>query len=118
MLLSIGGESKPTEWGFKDEEAAAQGSRKIWQMFGPPSNASDIVRSFGVAVDGFDLDFENPQQFESGHFLVFSQELRTLTKNDSTGKRNFYLSAAPQCPFELDIPLTERIEFDMWFVQF
>ncbi|TPX34673.1 chitinase [Synchytrium microbalum] len=68
----------------------------VWNMFlGGTSAPWNQYRPFGsVVLDGIDLDIEsgNPSGWPS-----FVAQLRTLMTTDST--RQYYISAAPQCPY-------------------
>ena len=90
VLLSIGGATY-TEGGFSSAAAAEAGAQLIWNTFGPANN--DALRPFGNAVvDGFDLDFEATVN----NMPAFANRLRALYQN---GGKQFYLTAAPQCPY-------------------
>ncbi|KAK4448458.1 endochitinase 33 [Podospora aff. communis PSN243] len=94
VLLSLGGATY-TEGGFASPSEATRWADTLWAMFGPRQPSSTVPRPFGSAViDGFDFDFEDPTQ----NMAVFAARLRTLMDN-SPGRRRYFLSAAPQCPF-------------------
>ncbi|KAK0620167.1 glycoside hydrolase superfamily [Immersiella caudata] len=95
ILLSLGGATY-TEGGFSSSSEALRWADSIWAMFGPRQSSSSVVRPFGSAViDGFDFDFEAPTQ----NMATFAARLRSLMDNPSGGRRKYYLSAAPQCPY-------------------
>ncbi|KAK8055345.1 glycoside hydrolase superfamily [Apiospora rasikravindrae] len=96
IMLSIGGETYQ-EGGFSSASAARTAAETVWNLFGP--NTKTPNRPFGSAViDGFDFDFES------------------ATKN-----MQYYLSAAPQCPFPDRADgemLAGEVSFDFIMVQF
>lgn len=121
ILLSIGGATY-TEGGFSTPEAATAAADNIWAMFGPSGAAnttpaanasfssyrrrqesenpwitkrqSTVLRPFGDAVlDGFDFDFESMVT----NMVPFASRLRTLMDGDVS--KQYYFSAAPQCPY-------------------
>lgn len=87
----------------------------MWNLFGTPTSSSN--RPFGTAiVDGFDFDFESTTQ----NMAPFAEELRSLM-DAASGTKDFYLSAAPQCPYpdaaDNDM-LDGAVYFDFVQVQF
>lgn len=96
IMLSIGGATY-TEGGFTSASAAITAAQNVWAMFGPEQSDSTVNRPFGTAVvDGFDFDFEST----TSNMASFGQELRTLMDTaTSGGDKDYYLSAAPQCPY-------------------
>lgn len=95
-MLSVGGATY-TEGGFTSSSAAIAGANLLWETFGPQQVGSSALRPFGSAsIDGFDFDFEATVN----NMATFGNQLRSLmdSATSSTG-RNFYLSAAPQCPY-------------------
>ncbi|EPS34544.1 putative chitinase [Penicillium oxalicum 114-2] len=115
ILLSIGGATY-SEGGFKSEEDAKAGAKLMWETFGPAQANSNALRPFGNAtLDGFDFDFESPVT----HMATFANELRTLMDQDTS--RQYFLTAAPQCPYpdqaDKDI-LNGPVSVDAIFVQF
>ncbi|KAL2825949.1 class III chitinase [Aspergillus cavernicola] len=120
ILLSIGGATY-NEGGFTSESSAESSADLIWAMFGPeqpPTTATAVHRPFGKAViDGFDFDFEAAVS-NTG---AFATRLRDLM--DADAEKEYYLTAAPQCPFpdaaDKDILNTEvSASIDAVFVQF
>ncbi|KAK7951218.1 glycoside hydrolase family 18 protein [Apiospora aurea] len=113
IMLSIGGATYQ-EGGFPSPSAAQAGAEKIWNLFGP--NTKTPNRPFGNAViDGFDFDFESATQ----NMVPFAQRLRELMDADT--KKQYYLSAAPQCPFPDRADgemLAGEVAFDFLMVQF
>ncbi|TVY82846.1 Class III chitinase [Lachnellula suecica] len=117
ILLSVGGATY-TEGGFSSSAAAVTAANNIWSIFGPATSSS-VPRPFGNSViDGFDFDFESTVS----NMPAFGNQLRSLmtASTSSTGK-NYYLTAAPQCPYPdaADGPmLAGAVSFDAVFVQF
>lgn len=114
ILLSIGGATY-TEGGFSSSSAAQTAAQNVWNLFGTPTSSSN--RPFGTAiVDGFDFDFESTTQ----NMAPFAEELRSLM-DAASGTKDFYLSAAPQCPYpdaaDNDM-LDGAVYFDFVQVQF
>lgn len=78
--------------------------------------ATKALRPFhDAAVDGFDLDIEAPGQ----NFPAFANRLRALMdaekKKSAKTDKNFYLTAAPQCPYpdlNNDAMLNGGVSFD------
>lgn len=116
ILLSTGGGTY-TEGGFTSEDEAIAGANTMWEVFGPVSDNSSVLRPFGTAVvDGFDFDFEN---LEMSNMPAFANQLRDLYSNDTS--KTYYMTAAPQCvyPDEADGPmLNGTVYFDAMWVQF
>lgn len=132
VLLSIGGATY-TEGGFGSPSIANSSAQLVWNTFGPPNTAvsgagtranhtdltprqSPTLRPFGdVSVDGFDFDFESPVQ----NVVPFASALRSLMDRDTS--KQYYLTAAPQCPFP-DLAdqelLRSDVPIDAVFVQF
>ncbi|KAF1970668.1 glycoside hydrolase [Bimuria novae-zelandiae CBS 107.79] len=93
IMLSIGGDSY-TEGGFISAAAATAGAEKTWAMFGPVQAGNSTLRPFGTAVlDGLDFDFEA----NVSNMATFGNRLHTLM--NAAGGKQYYLSAAPQCPY-------------------
>lgn len=118
VLLSIGGATY-TEGGFTSSTAAKSGAQTVWAMFGPEQSDSSVDRPFGSAVvDGFDFDFEST----TSNMAPFGSELRSLMDAaTAAGDKQYYLSAAPQCPYpdaaDNDM-LDGAVSFDFVFIQF
>ena len=92
----------------------------MWEIFGPITPSSKH-RPFGDAVvDGFDFDLESP----APRMETFAEHLRKLMNQASGSKtksrKNFYLTAAPQCPFpDQNIgKILNNVSLDAVFVQF
>ncbi|KAI6806052.1 NAD(P)-binding protein [Hortaea werneckii] len=114
IFLSVGGATY-TEGGFSSRDVAKQAAEKIWATFGPKQDESTL-RPFGSAViDGFDIDFETTMN----NAAPFANRLRELMDSDAT--KQYFLTAAPQCPYP-DIADDEMLSggtyFDAIFIQF
>ncbi|KAI8888175.1 carbohydrate-binding module family 19 protein [Backusella circina FSU 941] len=111
VLMSLGGAAG--SYGFVNDKDAEAFADTLWNTFG---GGSSKTRPFGNAVlDGFDLDIEGggPTGYSS-----MVKQLRSHFKKDSS--RDYYITAAPQCPFP-DAMLgdaLEKVEFDAVNVQF
>ncbi|KAK9463695.1 glycoside hydrolase superfamily, partial [Lipomyces oligophaga] len=109
VLLSLGGASG--SYGFTGDDQAIEFADTLWSIFGAGSGAE--YRPFGDAiVDGFDLDIENGN---SVGYAAFATQMR----NNYNGG-DYYLSAAPQCPFP-DASIGDALDnawFDFVFIQF
>ena len=93
----------------------------MWDTFGLKGPNSKH-RPFGDAVvDGFDFDLESP----TPGIDTFAKHLRKLM-NQANGssktksRNNFYLTAAPQCPFpDQNVgKILNNVSLDAVFVQF
>ena len=86
-------------------------------MFGPNQN-NGADRPFGDSVvDGFDFDFEAA----TNNLAAFGSKLRDLMDAaHAGGDKQYYLTAAPQCPFPdaVDGDTLNAVNFDAVFVQF
>lgn len=99
---------------FPDQKAAHTSAQLLWNTFGSSNSSSTVPRPFGdVAVDGLDIDIENP-----GNFLVdWARKLRELTEGKAL------LTGAPMCrgleagKQPIDLILADVL-LDMAFVQF
>lgn len=116
ILLSTGGGTY-TEGGFTSEDAAVSMANLMWEVFGPVSDNSSVLRPFGTAViDGFDFDFED---LEMSNMPAYANQLRSLYETDTS--KTYYMTAAPQCvyPDEADGPMLDgTVYFDAIWVQF
>ncbi|RFU32162.1 hypothetical protein B7463_g4149, partial [Scytalidium lignicola] len=118
ILLSLGG-STYSEGGFTSSSTAVTAANNIWQIFGPQTAGSSVPRPFGSAVvDGFDFDLESTAQ----NLQPFANQLRSLMNAaTSSGGKQYYLSAAPQCPYP-DLAdesmLNGGVFFDFIYIQF
>ncbi|KAH8800816.1 glycoside hydrolase superfamily [Xylogone sp. PMI_703] len=118
IMLSVGGATY-TEGGFPSSSEAVTAADNIWEIFGPKVAGSTTLRPFGNAdIDGFDFDFESTVQ----NMVPFANQLRSLMDNaTATSGKQYYLSAAPQCPYP-DLAdesmLNNGTFFDFIYVQF
>ncbi|KAF8632283.1 hypothetical protein AX15_002019 [Amanita polypyramis BW_CC] len=110
VTISLGGAS-----GAATFNSNAQGqafAQKVWDLF---LGGSSGTRPFGNAVlDGIDLDIEGGG---SAGFFAFVTQLRSLM---TAGSKQYYITAAPQCPFP-DANLgsvLNAVSFDAVYVQF
>ncbi|KAJ2857505.1 Chitinase 2, partial [Coemansia asiatica] len=111
VLLSMGGAAG--SYGFSSDAEAKTYADTMWDMF---FGGSGSQRPFDDAVlDGVDLDVEGGS---TTGYAAFVTQLRTHFA--SGGGKQYYVSAAPQCPFP-DAMLGSTLDaayFDMVFVQF
>ncbi|KAI9490713.1 glycoside hydrolase superfamily, partial [Zychaea mexicana] len=111
ILMSLGGASG--SYGFQSDDQAVTFAHTLWNLFG--GGKSD-TRPFDDAVlDGFDLDIEGGG---SAGYVTLVKTLRTLYASDSS--KQYYVTAAPQCPFPDAIlgSVIDGAEFDAVYVQF
>ncbi len=111
ILLSLGGASGA--YGFTTQTQAVEFADLLWNLF---SGGQSSTRPFGDAVvDGFDLDIEGGSSQFYGDFAN-----RMRTHYDAQSVRQYYLAAAPQCPFPdaFVSPALSAAKFDFIFVQF
>ncbi|VEU23494.1 DEKNAAC104467 [Brettanomyces naardenensis] len=113
VMLSIGGATSSSV--LSGDADGMKFADELWYYFGPVSDPS-IVRPFGDTVlDGFDFDIEGG----SGVGLTaVANELRANFATDPS--KQYYLSAAPQCP-ENDAhvgTLLNEADIDYAFIQF
>ncbi|KAI0078770.1 glycoside hydrolase [Panus rudis PR-1116 ss-1] len=110
VTLSLGGATGAA--GFSSDDQANQFADTLWNLF---LGGSSSTRPFGDAVlDGIDLDIEGGS---TAHFTTFINRLRSHTNSAS---KQYYLTAAPQCPFP-DAYLgsvINAVAFDAIYVQF
>lgn len=112
VLLSMGGASGA--YGFADDAQAEAFATTLWNTFGEGSDIS-VERPFGQSiVDGFDFDIENNNG--KGYAALVSK-LRQLFSN---GSKQYYISAAPQCPYpDASVgDLLANADVDFAFIQF
>lgn len=114
VLVSLGG-----QWGnynLTSDDEGRELATTLWQTFGNGSNPS-IGRPFGDSiVDGFDLDLE--QNNQTG-YVEFADQMKEYFDDDNNTK-DYYLAAAPQCPYP-DKSLSEVLNeshIDFAFIQF
>ncbi|KAL6451287.1 CHT2 Chitinase 2 [Candida maltosa Xu316] len=112
VLLSLGGGIG--DYGFENSSTASAFATTLWNKFG--AGTGDDERPFDDAiVDGFDFDIE--EGTPTG-YPELATSLRSLYASDSS--KQYYLSAAPQCPYPdtlLNDLLTE-VPLDFAFIQF
>ncbi|QLG74352.1 hypothetical protein HG535_0G02360 [Zygotorulaspora mrakii] len=111
VFLSMGGASGA--YGFADDNSARDFAQVLWNTFGEGSGSEK--RPFDDAVlDGFDLDIENNNP--TG-YAALVDELRSLFPQ---GSKQYYISAAPQCPYP-DASVgnaMQNADIDFAFIQF
>ncbi|ORX62323.1 chitinase 1 [Hesseltinella vesiculosa] len=111
VLLSLGGATGA--YGLSDDDEGARFARKLWDIFG---NGRSKYRPFGDAVvDGFDLDIEGGP---SAGYTSLVRTLRRLYASDKS--KNYYVTAAPQCPYPDAIlgSVIDEVAVDAVHVQF
>lgn len=110
VLLSMGGASGA--YGFSSSNQATEFASTLWDMFGEGNYDN---RPFDDAViDGFDLDIEDniPE--------YYSDLVSGLRSQFEKGSKQYYISAAPQCPLP-DASLNKALtgsDIDFAFIQF
>ncbi|KIJ60823.1 carbohydrate-binding module family 5 protein, partial [Hydnomerulius pinastri MD-312] len=110
VTISLGGATGGV--GFANDTEAAAYAEVIWDLF---LGGSSTTRPFGSAVlDGIDMDIEGGSQTGYASFLT---ALRALMDG---GSKQYYITAAPQCPFpDAYIGTTlDEVGFDAVYVQF
>lgn len=114
ILLSLGGASGA--YGFKNDQEGKDFADQLWDLFGNGDGKSASERPFKDSIlDGFDLDIEGGG---STGYAAMVNQLRSHFDSDSS--KDYYISAAPQCPvpdaFMADA--IEKSDIDFLFVQF
>lgn len=110
VLLSLGGASGA--YGFTNNDEAEAFAETLWNTFGEGTTTD---RPFDSAVvDGFDFDIENNNNVG---YAALVNKLRDLFKK---GSKQYYISAAPQCPYpDYSVgDLLANAEVDFAFIQF
>ncbi|KAI6039115.1 glycoside hydrolase family 18 protein [Pisolithus marmoratus] len=110
LTISLGGATGSA--GFSNDSQAQAFAQTIWDLF---LEGSSPDRPFGSAVlDGVDLDIEGGSQ--TG-YAAFVTALRALM---AKGSKQYYITAAPQCPYpDAYIGTTlNTVGFDAVYVQF
>lgn len=111
VFLSLGGAAG--SYGFSNDEEAETFATTLWNTFGEGSGKEE--RPFDDAlIDGFDFDIENNNP--TGYTAL----VKKLRNYFSSGSKNYYISAAPQC-FYPDSSIGELLsngDVDFAFVQF
>lgn len=111
VLLSMGGALG--NYGFSSDSDGIDFAETLWNTFG---GGSASERPFGDAViDGFDLDLENNNQVGT---VAFGNALRSWYAKDAS--KQYYLSAAPQCPYPDQSvgDFLAGVDVDFAFIQF
>lgn len=112
VLLSLGGDSTISSYGFTSESQGADFATTLWDYF---AEGTSSERPFGDAVvDGFDLDIEN------GNQVGYVSMVNKLQEYYNSSSKDFYISAAPQCVYP-DDSLSEVLtqsHVDFAFIQF
>ncbi|CAB4255858.1 similar to Saccharomyces cerevisiae YLR286C CTS1 Endochitinase, required for cell separation after mitosis [Maudiozyma barnettii] len=111
VLLSLGGASGA--YGFTDNSQAETFAQTLWDTFAEGTGVTN--RPFDSAiVDGFDFDIENNNNVG---YAALVTKLRTLF---ATGSKQYYISAAPQCPYpDASVgDLLANADVDFAFIQF
>lgn len=114
VLLSLGGASGA--YGFTDTTEAETFAQTLWDTFGEGENASTIDRPFdSTLIDGFDFDIENNNNVGYASLVNKLRELFT-----SQGSKQYFISAAPQCPYpDASVgDLLSNAQVDFAFIQF
>lgn len=110
VTISLGGADGSV--GFLNDSQAEAFAQTVWDLF-LEGNSPD--RPFGSAVlDGVDLDIESGNQ--TG-YATFVTSLRALMDK---GNKQYYITAAPQCPYPDTYMSTalSTVAFDAVYVQF
>lgn len=111
VLLSLGG--GVGDYGFNDVASATKFADTLWNKFGA---GQDAERPFDDAiVDGFDFDIEHGS---TTGYPELATALRSKFAQDTS--KNYFLSAAPQCPYP-DASLGDllsKVPLDFAFIQF
>ncbi|KAG1724704.1 glycoside hydrolase family 18 protein [Suillus paluster] len=110
VTISFGGGAGHIQ--FRNDSQATAYAKTIWNLF---LGGKSKTRPFGSAIlDGIDMDIEGGSQ--TG-YVSFLTELRKLMNR---GKKKYYITAAPQCPFpDAYIGSTlNTVGFDAVYVQF
>lgn len=81
-------------------------------------NGTGEKRPFGngIILDGVDFDVENGAKDADGYWVTLINELRNLTKADTS--KHYFLSGAPQCVFpdEWSVPCACNTVSDILFI--
>ncbi|KAK6887030.1 Chitinase 2 [Candida tropicalis] len=104
-------------YGFQTTGSATEFATTLWNKFGA---GEDDERPFDDAIiDGFDFDIELPNEDgKSVGYPELATALRSKFSEDSS--KQYYLSAAPQCPYPdaLLKDLMNQVPLDFAFIQF
>ncbi|KAI6122260.1 glycoside hydrolase family 18 protein [Pisolithus croceorrhizus] len=110
VTISLGGADGSV--GFANDSQAEAFAQTVWDLF---LEGSSPDRPFGsVVLDGVDLDIESGNQ--TG-YATFVTSLRALMDK---GSKQYYITAAPQCPYPDTYMSTalSTVGFDAVYVQF
>ncbi|KAF9448612.1 carbohydrate-binding module family 5 protein [Macrolepiota fuliginosa MF-IS2] len=110
VTLSLGGASGAAT--FSSDAQAQTFADTIWNLF---LGGSSSTRPFGSAVlDGVDLDIEG------GGSTGFAAFVTRIRSHASGASKQYYVTAAPQCPFPDAFlgPVLNAVSFDAVYVQF
>lgn len=112
VLLSLGGATGV--YGFTSDSEATEFADTLWNYFG--AGNAGVERPFDDAiVDGFDFDIENQNQVG---YPALANALRQKFAQDSL--KQYYLAAAPQCPYpDASVGnVLAQLDLDFAFIQF
>lgn len=112
VLLLLGGATGV--YGFTSDSEATDFADTLWNYFG--AGHSGVERPFDDAiVDGFDFDIENQNQVG---YPALANALRQKFAEDSL--KQYYLAAAPQCPYpDASVGnVLAQLDIDFAFIQF
>lgn len=120
VLLSLGGAVGYSDTRILNDTMANAFADTLWDLF-LGGNRLESIRPFGdVVLDGIDIDNEDPAN--AVHLPVLISSLRRLfsSNNAISGGKDYYLSAAPQCPRpDQSIPLESlQTQIDFVWTQF
>ncbi|KAG1804335.1 glycoside hydrolase family 18 protein [Suillus variegatus] len=110
VTISLGGGTGNIQ--FQSDSQATAYAQTIWNLF---LGGKSKIRPFGSAIlDGIDMDIEGGSQTGYVSFLT------ALRKHMDRGKKKYYITAAPQCPFpdEYIGDTLDSVGFDAVYVQF
>ncbi|KAF7773295.1 CAZyme family GH18 [Agaricus bisporus var. burnettii] len=110
VTLSLGGASGAAF--FTSDAQGEAFADTVWNLF---LGGSSSTRPFGNAVlDGVDLDIEG------GGSTGFAAFVRRIRSRASGASKQYYVTAAPQCPFPDAFlgPVLNAVGFDAVYVQF
>ena len=111
VFLSLGGAAG--SYGFSNDTEAELFAQTLWDTFAEGTDVKE--RPFGNSViDGFDFNIENNNKI--GYAALVSK-LRSLF---TVGSKDYYISAAPQCPYPDSSvgDLLQNSDVDFAFIQF
>lgn len=114
VLLSLGGASGA--YGFTNDAEAEDFALTLWNTFGEGPDRNTVNCPFdNVLIDGFDFDIENNNGVG---YAALVNKLREYF--DNQGSKQYYISAAPQCPYpDASVgDLLSNAKVDFAFIQF